>query len=133
MQARAEKLILAVAFCVLSAVLSVKTCRAAVAGSQEPQPPTGISQEEDGDHRAGHPKCLAHYAQPSSDLHYAGGYLGGGTQFHGCRRFTDEGTWGRDYCDGILTHRPWLKWSHGRRFQGGSGAYKTDGPRLFGH
>jgi hypothetical protein len=79
-------------------------------------------------HRAGHPECVAHYAQRSS--HYTGSYVGGGCAFHGCARRPDEGTWGWDYCGAILRHRPWLGWCHGRRCQGGSGAYKTDGPHV---
>jgi hypothetical protein len=87
----------------------------------------------DGHHRSGHPERLACYAQPSNDCNYSSGYVGGGSQFHGCGRFAQEGTWGRDYCGWLVSHRPWLKWSHGRRNQGGSGAYKTDGPHLLKH
>jgi hypothetical protein len=55
--------------------------------------------------------------------------VGGGAPIVGCDRRSNEGTWGRDY-HGILSHRPFLRWSHGRRCQGGTGAYRTDGPHV---
>jgi hypothetical protein len=72
---------------------------------------------------------VAKYAKPSNTPHYCGGYVGGGTICKGDPRSLDEGTWGWDYqgcCAGF--RRIWLQWSHGRRYQGGTGAYKTDGP-----
>ena len=45
-------------------------------------------------------------------------------------RANDQGTWGWDYRGWLIPRRVNLLWWHGRRFQGGSGAYKTDGPHL---
>ena len=81
-------------------------------------------------HRAGHPECVACYALPSETAPHAGGYVGGGCAVGGCARGRDQGTWGWDYCGGILGHHPWLGWCHGRRCQGGAGAYRSDGPRV---
>jgi len=132
-EARGEKLIVAAILCAFVGTSAVNTSHAAGPLSREGPSPTACSAEaEDGHHRAGHPERLACYAQPSNESQYSSGYVGGGTQFRGCGRFPHEGTWGRDYCGALLPHRPWLKWSHGRRYQGG-GAYKTDGPKLFGH
>ncbi len=41
----------------------------------------------------------------------------------------DEGTWGWDYHGYCLPSRVILGWWHGRKYQGGEGAYSTDGPR----
>ena len=93
----------------------------------------GTARAEHTQHRAGHPECVASYAQPSETPRYSGSYVGGGTAFKGCGRQADEGTWGWDYCGyggRILSHHPWLNWSHGRRCQDGGGAYKTDGPHV---
>jgi hypothetical protein len=116
------------------AVMSANTCRADGLDYRNATS-TGVSGAgtENGQHRAGHPERQACYAQPSSERHYSKGFVGGGVQFHGNGRFAHEGTWGRDYCGWLVSHRPWLNWSHGRRHQGGSGAYKTDGPKLLGH
>jgi hypothetical protein len=43
-------------------------------------------------------------------------------------RAAEEGTWGWDYRTSRLVCDPFLRWWHGRRYQGGSGAYRTDGP-----
>ncbi len=75
------------------------------------------------------PHAVARYAIPSNTRHYTGGYVGGGTVLPGEARYDNEGTWGWDY-SGLLPKRTWLNWSHGRRYQGGSGAYKSDGPKL---
>ena len=32
-----------------------------------------------------------------------------------------------------MPRRVWLDWTHGRRYQGGSGSYRTDGPALHHH
>ena len=61
-----------------------------------------------------------------------GYYVGGGLLIgHGqgeCRQ-RDEGTWGWDETGGShFRRRVILGWSHGRKYQGGTGAYRTDGP-----
>lgn len=94
---------------------------------------TATAWAEHTQHRAGHPECVASFAKPSNTSRYSGSYVGGGTAIKGCGRQTEDGTWGWDYCGygaRYLSHHPWLNWSHGRRCQGGSGAYKTDGPHV---
>jgi hypothetical protein len=132
--ARRKTLALGSFLCATIGVLSPVSCVAASPISQEPATPAPCATAaENPHHRAGHPDRQACYAQPSNENHYSKGYVGGGTQFHGSGRFAHQGTWGRDYCGSFLSHRPWLHWSHGRRHQGGSGAYKTDGPKFLGH
>ncbi len=83
--------------------------------------------------RAGWPQCISRWARPSYGCHESGCYVGGGAAFHGDARCTHEGTWGWDYHGRLFTKRIWLGWHHGRRDQGGVGAYKTDGPHLLPH
>lgn len=77
--------------------------------------------------RAGWPLCPAPWAEPSVTPSYNGYYVGGGVPYHGHSRTIDEGTWGWDYVGGHIPRRVWLGWSHGRREQGGTGSYRTDG------
>jgi hypothetical protein len=82
-------------------------------------------------HRAGHPECISGLAIPSNTHHYGGYYVGGGLPIRGeapCS--AHEGTWGWDYCGLLFPKRIALNWGHGLRQQGGTGAYKTDGPKL---
>ena len=72
-------------------------------------------------------------ALPSDTGNYVGYQVGGG-----CSRprqaepgGPDEGTWGWDYSGWLIHRRVMSGWWHGRRDQGGSGAYQTDGPRLY--
>jgi hypothetical protein len=73
---------------------------------------------------------LAWWAIPSDTGHYLGYYLGGGSgrPLAAEPRRADEGTWGWDYQGWLVPRRVMLGWWHGRRSQGGTGAYKTDGP-----
>jgi hypothetical protein len=81
--------------------------------------------------RAAYPVCVAWYAQPSNTPRYSGGYVGGGSACRGDPRCPEEGTWGWDYTGWrCLLPRVWLGWWHGRRYQGGTGAYTTDGPHV---
>lgn len=83
--------------------------------------------------RSGCPQTIRRLAIPSTlPNQYSAGYMGGGVPFCGEGRYTDEGTWAIDY-DGILRKHVWLLWTHGRRYQGGTEGYKTDGPRLLHH
>ena len=89
----------------------------------------------DGDHthrRAGHPEWQSPLARPSNTPRYGGYHVGGGGGvLKKDGRGPDEGTWGWDYHGGHwLRHRVALLWNHGRRAQGGTGAYKTDGPHV---
>src|SRR5205823_4702061 len=72
--------------------------------------------------------CVSACARPSDNGHYVGYYVGGGaaTAWHGCPRRPDEGTWGWGYA-GCGWHRIALLWNHGKKLQGGVGAYRTDG------
>jgi hypothetical protein len=86
------------------------------------------------DERAGYPRALADHLEPTSTPGGIGYYVGGGVPYahaHGpavCRR-RDEGTWGWDETGGThFRHRVILGWSHGHKYQGGTGAYHTDGP-----
>ncbi|WP_406697441.1 hypothetical protein V5E97_01155 [Singulisphaera sp. Ch08] len=98
-------------------------------GTPPPGPPRSIEHTH---HRAGHPTRIADHANATNGPSYVGYYVGGGSAHGGCSRRVEEGTWGWDY-EGIhFPRRVWLSWSHGRRSQGGTGAYKTDGPHI-GH
>jgi len=83
-------------------------------------------------HRAGFPQEIPRFAQPSDTGRYLGGMVGGGSVR--LRKadgpLPEEGTWGWDYTGGIFRRRVFLNWWHGRRYQGGAGAYQTDGPRI---
>jgi hypothetical protein len=71
---------------------------------------------------------VACWAVPGRTGAYRGYYVGGGTAFCGGPRLVQEGTWGWDYQGCLLLRLVRLRWSHGGRYQGGEGAYKTDGP-----
>ncbi len=80
--------------------------------------------------RAGSPDRISPWAIPSTlPNQYSGGYVGGGVPWLGEGRYSDEGVFGVDY-DGVLPKRVWLRWTHGRRYQGGTQGYRTDGPKL---
>jgi hypothetical protein len=84
---------------------------------------------EDPWRRAGYPEQVSPCARPSDTGRYTGYYVGGGAPCKGEDRTPDEGTWGWDYCGLCFPARIVLRWWHGR-CQGGTGAYKTDGPKL---
>jgi hypothetical protein len=87
--------------------------------------------------RAGDPFGVRRFATPADTGCYTGYYVGGGVPVRGEPRQLNEGTWGWDYAGfGILPHRVWLQWTHGARYQGGTGSYKSDGrpiPNVFSH
>ena len=76
---------------------------------------------------------LPRWALPSDTGHYLGYYLGGGSgrPLKAEPRRVEEGTWGWDYRGWLLPRRLVLGWWHGQRYQGGPGAYKTEGPLLY--
>jgi hypothetical protein len=80
--------------------------------------------------RAGHPEQSSCLAQPSDTGDYGGYYVGGGCAFGGHYPCADEGTWGWDYAGWLVPRKIFLLWSHGQCYQGGRGAYRTDGPQL---
>lgn len=74
--------------------------------------------------RAGRPDCIARWARPSDEPRDGGYYVGGGAAVRGEPSYVHEGTWGWDYT-------PWysrvnLNWSHGRKYQGGSGQFQQN-------
>jgi hypothetical protein len=91
----------------------------------EPGPPRFFAHTQE---RAGKPLCVSLFAYPTRGATYVGYYVGGGT---GCvaaePRRIDEGTWGTDYKGHWLPRHVILDWSHGRLYQGGTGAYATEG------
>jgi hypothetical protein len=82
-------------------------------------------------YQKGCPQNIAWYAQPSNTPRYIGYYVGGGALVNESKaRFADEGTWGWDYSPLLIKSRVRLGWWHGEHAQGGTGSYRTDGPRL---
>lgn len=94
------------------------------------QTPVTIKAES----RAGYSQSVSPLAMESYNEHYSGGYVGGGKWFRGHGRTSQEGTWGWDYTpfQRCLPQR-FLGWSHGRHYQGGTGSYRTDGPKPLEH
>lgn len=80
--------------------------------------------------RAGCPQTLRKHAT-GPNPNYWGYWVGGGTAIGGGPPCEHEGTWGWDF-EGVPPRRVWLNWSHWR-YQGGTGNYKTDGPKLHLH
>lgn len=78
--------------------------------------------------RAGYPNEISKCARPSENCTYGGYHVGGGCPCSGGPPTCHEGTWGWDYV-GFKCLRPkvMLNWCRDR-YQGGTGAYKTDGP-----
>jgi hypothetical protein len=71
---------------------------------------------------------VARWARLTKGPDYIGYYVGGGAVCRGDSRSATEGTWGWDYAGRCFTRHVWLEWWHGRRYQSGSGNYKSDGP-----
>jgi hypothetical protein len=88
-------------------------------------------QTLDGQHRAGKPWEIAPWARPSDTGRYVGYYIGGGSasKHKADGPLPEDGTWGWDY-QGWFPRRIILGWWHGRRYQGGVGTYRTEGPTL---
>ena len=87
-----------------------------------------------GYERAGHPGCIYRWAIPTYTPYYTACYVGGGAPCLGGEpRCLNEGTWGRDYSGILFPKKIWLAWYHGKRYQGGGGVYKTDGPHFLEH
>ena len=79
--------------------------------------------------RAGWRAELRCRTAPSDTGHYCGYYVGGGAHWRGEGRYAHEGTWGWDYVGILVPRRVGLGWWHGK-YQGGTGTYRTDGPKL---
>jgi hypothetical protein len=82
--------------------------------------------------RAGNPQEISPLARLGDSGGFIGYYVGGGavSRRRGDGPYVNEGTWGWDFQGKFLERRVNLLWWHGRRTQGGSGAYKTEGPVL---
>jgi len=80
--------------------------------------------------RAGCAMLVRKRAIPSNTRHYGGYWVGGGLPIKGEGPALNEGTFGWDYFGMTFNKRVALNWSHGRHYQGRTGAYRTDGPRL---
>jgi hypothetical protein len=78
--------------------------------------------------RAGNPDCIAPGALPSNNSANVGYYVGGGSPKKGMPPGPEQGTWGWDYSGRYFHRRICLLWNC--RFQGGTGAYKAEGPHL---
>jgi len=83
--------------------------------------------------RAGNPQCISPLAMPAESPHEVSYYAGGGARtkaWRGEERREIEGIWGVDYGGILFPKHVDLGWWHGSRYQGGYGAYRTDGPRI---
>lgn len=84
--------------------------------------------------RAGCPQNISCLAATTPNPHDCGYYVGGGARGkQGGPRYRNEGTWGWDFWGTLERKHVALNWYHGEKYQGGSGAYKTDGPKIFHH
>src|SRR5262249_19749844 len=91
-------------------------------------PPPGCPRYfEHSQERAGNPLCLSPCARPAPTPAYVRHYVGGGAARMGCARRPEDGPWGRDYRGHWIPRHVGLGWSHGRLYQGGTGAYEPDG------
>ena len=101
--------------------------------TEEGTPPPGKPRSiPHTDERAGYPRSLAKHLEPSTTPGGIGYYVGGGVPFgHGQaeRRDATRGPGaGTRPAARISAAASILGWSHGRKYQGGTGAYRTDGP-----
>lgn len=82
--------------------------------------------------QAGFPLAISPHAIRSDTGAYVGYYIGGGCVFPFLAnpRSPIDGTWGWDYRGWFFPRRIILGWWHGRRYQGGTGQYRSDGPTL---
>jgi hypothetical protein len=81
--------------------------------------------------RAGNPQEISPWARNGDSGGFIGYYVGGAvSRRRGDGPYISEGTWGWDFQGKFIERRVNLLWWHGRRTQGGSGAYKTEGPVL---
>jgi len=76
--------------------------------------------------RAGCPMNIRPRSLPSNTWPYGGYWIGGGQALKGRFPSADDGTFGWDYFGLTFTKRIDLNWSRANRYQGGTGAYKTD-------
>jgi hypothetical protein len=96
-------------------------------GTPPPGQPRSIPHT---DARAGFPRSLSGHLESSATAGGIGYHVGGGVPFgRGEGRRGGDGTWGWDETGSRhFRRRTILGWSQGRKYQGGTGAYRTDGP-----
>jgi len=83
---------------------------------------------------AGCPESISPLAKPTKSSHEESYYVGGGARQrsrHAGERHHGEGVYGVDYKGLVIHKKNQLGWWHGSRYQGGTGSYGPDGPRLF--
>lgn len=113
-----------------------KAAKYVIADDEPTQPseivwgPTSENYRSSDFARAGNPQCLRRVTIPSNTRFYGGYYVGGGTPTRGGGRCLEDGTWGWDYPGILFPKKIALNWTRNGRPQGGTGAYKTDGPKL---
>lgn len=78
--------------------------------------------------RVGFPLLLRNHLEPTNAGDSYGYYVGGGGGHGSESRCREEGTYGWDYTGIHFPRRVALGWNHGRKSQGGTGRYQTDGP-----
>lgn len=82
----------------------------------------------------GVPYRVGLFAKPTYTFEYGYGWVGGGAPtWRGEPRRANEGVWGRDYVGVLYLRRVWPNWFHSDRYQGGTGAYLNEGPKLIHH
>ena len=92
----------------------------------------GQDATTDPDHtmkRAGYPENVSRLAHPSYTSADIGYTVGGGSPCRGEYPYPHDGTWGWDYEGRCFWRRVYLLWWHNGHYQGGTGAYQTDGPK----
>lgn len=91
----------------------------------------GRGDEEHTFHRAGYPNEPGKILHPTDNGYYVGYYVGGGSIYKKKTRGPGplDGTFGWDY-KGPKWLNPFVALRWGRRYQGGVGAYKIDGPQI---
>jgi len=94
--------------------------------------PIAANPPDDGFARAGQPQEISRFARPFDGSRMIGYPIGGGALNRHKAEAPNaaDGTWGLDYSGWLIQRRVDLGWWHGRRYQGGAGAYKTDGPKI---
>lgn len=115
-------------------LLTVLTSLALVQGSlwaSDEAIPLGSDGHNHTFERAGYPNEVSKLAHPTNTPKYAGYYVGGGCVCRGGGPGPLQGTYGWDFVGGCLVRpKVMLAWCFKCRYQGGSGAYKTDGPHV---
>jgi hypothetical protein len=81
--------------------------------------------------RAGYPQRVAFWARPQNPRAYTGYFVGDRAHsYHDSNRIANQGTWGWDYVGKRLKRAVRAGGPHLPRYQGGTGSYEPDGPRL---